>query len=99
MFALHESRVGQKVLHSREALDVVDLVEDRQRQDLADAGDRSKAMIRLGIVLLRPSFEMELECAQTVAVDAQQLGPIDPWNRVGVGLGCRGAGGQRPGQS
>ena len=33
MVALHEPTVGEKVLHSWEALDVVDLVEDRERED------------------------------------------------------------------
>ncbi len=38
VFALHESRVGEKVLDSGETMDVVDLVEDGQCEDLADAG-------------------------------------------------------------
>ena len=37
--ALHQSAIGEEVLHSREATDVVDLVEDRERQDLPNTGD------------------------------------------------------------
>ena len=37
VLALHEPRVREKVLDAWEAADVVDLVEDRERQDLADA--------------------------------------------------------------
>ena len=38
VFGLHESRVGDKVLNSRKATDVVDLVEDRKGQALPIPG-------------------------------------------------------------
>ena len=43
VITLHQPRVREEVLNSLEAFDVVDLVEDRQRQDLANPGtERSR---------------------------------------------------------
>jgi hypothetical protein len=49
--ALDETTVGDKLLHTREAGDVMDLVEDGQSQDLADAGDRTEQVERVMILL------------------------------------------------
>ena len=72
VLALHEARVGQEVLDSGEAMDVVDLVEDRQRQDLPDAGDRAEPVVRLGIVLLGATLEMKLQLAEGRVVGLDQ---------------------------
>ena len=58
--ALHQSAVREEVLHSRESTDVVDLVEDRQCQDLPDAGHRLQTVIGLGVVLSSSSLEVVL---------------------------------------
>jgi hypothetical protein len=44
--ALDETTVGDKLLYTREASDVMDLVENSQGQDLADAGDRAEQIVR-----------------------------------------------------
>jgi len=46
----HQAAVGDEVPHVGEALDVVQLVEQHQRQDLADAGNRLQPLIGLRIV-------------------------------------------------
>ena len=43
----------RELLHAIEAMHVVDLVEDRERQHLADARDRAQAMKGIRVVLLR----------------------------------------------
>jgi len=45
VLALHQSRVGEKVLHSRKAVDVLDLVRDSECQDLPDTGDGAESVI------------------------------------------------------
>ena len=52
VITLYEPRVREEVLNSLEAADVVDLVEDRERQDLADPRDRAEAMEGVWIVSL-----------------------------------------------
>ena len=49
--AFHQPRIRGEFLHAIKPRDVVNLIEDRQRQDLADARDGSEAMEGVGIVL------------------------------------------------
>ena len=39
--ALDQAAIGDKLLHTLEASDLVNLIENRQSQDLTDAGDRA----------------------------------------------------------
>ena len=48
--ALHQAAIGDKLLHTGETRDVVNLVENGQGQDLADAGDRAEQIE--GVVIL-----------------------------------------------
>src|SRR5688572_21047746 len=48
--ALDETTVGDKLLHTGETRDVMDLVENSQGQDLTDAGDRAEQIE--GVVIL-----------------------------------------------
>src|SRR5262245_37373426 len=48
--ALHQTTVGDKLLYTREATDVVNFVENGQGQDLTDAGDRAEQVE--GVVIL-----------------------------------------------
>src|SRR3990172_4741793 len=50
--AAHQPGIGGKLLHPIEATDVVDLVENRHRQHLADARDRAQQLEALWLVLL-----------------------------------------------
>ena len=61
VIALDQAAVGKKVLNSGESADVVDLVEDRERQNLADPRDRAEAMEGVWIVSLGLADQMELE--------------------------------------
>ena len=42
-------------------MDVLDLVENREGEDLAYTRNRPQPVIALGVVLLGPSFEMEFD--------------------------------------
>ena len=86
VLALDEPRVREEVLDSRKAPDLVDLVEDRERQDLADPWDRAESMVGLRVVLLGPSFEMELEIADDLVVVLDQH-EVDLHALAGIGLG------------
>jgi hypothetical protein len=55
------TRVGGELLHALEAADVVDLVEDREREHLAHARDRAQELEGLGVVLLRLAHQVALE--------------------------------------
>jgi hypothetical protein len=67
VIALHQPRVGKKILNPIEAADVVNLVEDRQRQDFADPWDGAQSVIGLGIVLLGSAFEVAFEVSDDFA--------------------------------
>lgn len=47
--------------HPVESGDVVDLIQDRQGQDLADTGHGAEQVKRLAVVLLRRPDQRELE--------------------------------------
>ena len=67
--------IGAKPLHGSKAFDVVDLIQDRQRQDLADPGHRAQSVIVLGVVLLGAVFEVALEIPNqgVVALDQREV--------------------------
>src|SRR5271166_6799839 len=66
--ATHEPRVRQKLADVREALDVVDFVEQDQRENLADAWDRTQTLIGIAVVDLGVAFEVELDFAELAIV-------------------------------
>ena len=88
VFTLHESRIRQEILDALEAMDVVDLVEDRLRQDLADARNRPEPVIRLGIVLLGSSLEMEFELSDRGVVVFDEV-EVDLHVLADIGIGKR----------
>ena len=49
--ALHEASVGGEILDGGKSTDVVDFVEDDQREDLADAGYGSETEEGVGVML------------------------------------------------
>jgi len=58
MCTLHEASVGGEVLHSREALDVVNFIEESHSQDLPDAGNGPQPVEIVRIVHLDPDSGM-----------------------------------------
>ncbi len=83
--ALHEPRVREEVLHPLEASDVVNLIEDRQGQDLSDAGNRAESVVDLRVVLLGAPFEMELELPDDAVVVRDQQ-EVDLHALAGIGI-------------
>jgi len=61
VLALDETGVGGELLNAGKAPDGVDLVEDREAEDLADAGDRLKEPERVGVVASSLADEGSLE--------------------------------------
>ena len=59
-------------MHRLEARDVVNLVEDRQRQDLTHARDRAKALKHVGVVLLGHPYDEQFEVADDAVVVPDQ---------------------------
>lgn len=58
-WAVSEARVREEVLNAFGAWDVVDLIENRECQDLSDSRNRTKPVKDLGVVLLGASDEVE----------------------------------------
>ena len=71
--ALDEPGVRGEVLDCGEPADVVNLVEDGEGEDLADAGNTPEQMEAVGIVLLRGSDEIELEVVDDLVVVGDEL--------------------------
>jgi len=65
--------VGAEVLDTGEAADVVDLVEEGQREDLADPWDGAKAVEGMGVVDLGGADEMELDLGEELVVDINEV--------------------------
>lgn len=86
VLALDQPGIGEEVLDSGEAVDVVDLVEDRHGEDLADAGDGPEAVEGIGIVLLGLVDQMELELANDVVLVLDQE-EVDLHALPGIGFG------------
>jgi hypothetical protein len=61
MHAFDQARVGRKFLHAIKPRHVMNLVEDRQRQDVPDAWDRPQPVERIGIVALRLPHDRQFE--------------------------------------
>ena len=70
--ALDEPGVGGEVLDAREAVNVVDLVEDRQGEDLADAGQGPEMEETAGVVFLDRSDDVQLEFANEPVEDLDE---------------------------
>jgi len=58
-----QAAVGGEVLDGGEAVDVVNFIEKRQGQDLADAGDGAQAVEGVGVVALGRADDVELQGA------------------------------------
>jgi hypothetical protein len=73
---------------------VMDLVEDDQRQDLADAGHRAQAVEGAGVVLRGGAHDGELDLGEqrVIVVDQRQVQrDARPHARIGEALGDAGA--------
>jgi hypothetical protein len=73
--ALDEAGVRGELLHPIEPPDVVDLIEDGQREDRPDAGHRPQAVERIRVVALRLADERLLEVSDEdiVLVDEREV--------------------------
>ena len=86
MIALDEPAVREEILNSWESADVVNLIEDRQREDLAYSWDGLEAVIGLGVVLPGSSLEMVLDIADDSVVVLGQH-EVDLHALAGIRLG------------
>ena len=66
--ALRQARIRRKLLHPIKAGDVVDLIENRQRQHFADARDRSQAVEGIAVMALGVADNRELEIRDEIIV-------------------------------
>ena len=71
--ALDQPGIGDEVLDRREAVDVVDLIEDDQGQYLTDAGHRAKPVESMGIMLFSGSHDIQLQIGEQLVVVIHQL--------------------------
>jgi hypothetical protein len=81
-----QPRVGGEVLDAGEAADVVDLIEDGQGEDFADAGERLEPEEAVRVVLLHRADDVELEFPDEPVVDFDEgeVG-LDALPDVGIG--------------
>ena len=97
LLGLDESRVGEELLDTAEAIDVLDLVEQHEREDSADTGDAAQQVIAEGVVALGHERKLLLEGFEqaVVVTDQGQIQfnrlPDDGirkvfWNRVSLAL-------------
>src|SRR5436305_1606151 len=86
MGSLHQARVGEKVLDSGEAAEVVNLVEQGQREDLSDAWDRAEEVELPVVVLADLMNQVELHVPDdlVVAVEQSHVGGDGHLDRVVV---------------
>jgi len=73
---LHELLIRSEVPHAIEAVYVMDLVEDRERQHLADARDPAQRMEGLRVVLLGLAHQVALEVGQQRVVAIEYFDPV-----------------------
>jgi len=73
LLAAHDARVGEEILHAWESLDVVDLVEQDEREDLPDAWDRLQEREAVGVVLLGGPAEIEFQGGNLAIVKVDEL--------------------------
>ena len=62
--ALDEAAIGGEILHPREAVDLMDVVEQHETKDLADAGHRLQQIQRVGVMVLGGFDDGEFDVAQ-----------------------------------
>jgi hypothetical protein len=73
---LDETTVGGKILHTREALDIMNLVEQHEAEDLADAGHRLQQIQGLGVMMLGGFHDGQFKVTQQLIVVGDK-GEID----------------------
>jgi hypothetical protein len=88
--AAHQPGVGQELAGGAEAADVVDLVEQDQGQDGADAGDRAQPLVGLRVVHLGRPRQVQLQGTDLLVVGADQ-------GQVGLGAVAHGGVGEAGG--
>lgn len=74
--ALHQATIGDKLLHTGETRDVMNLIKNRQGQDLADAWDRAEQVEGVVILLFGLARDEELELVEqpVIEIDQGQVG-------------------------
>jgi hypothetical protein len=72
----HQSRIRQEVAHRGKTVDGVDLIEQDQGEDLADARNREESVIGVAIIDLGVTMQVEFDGANlfVVPVDKGQVG-------------------------
>src|SRR4030095_16220950 len=84
--ALDEPGIGGEILNPGKAPDVVNLIEQGERENLADAGKRAQALEHLRVMLLGAAHQEELELADELVVVGDQLEiDLDALADAGVG--------------
>ena len=73
---LDEATVGGKILHPREALNIMDFVEQHEAEDLADTRDRLQQIQGVGVMVLGRFDEAEFDIAQQIIIGVDE-GEID----------------------
>ncbi len=73
--ALDQATVGDEVLDPGKTGDVVNLVEEHQRQDLGDAGDRAEPVEGVDVVRLGGARELEFKVREqgVIVVDEREV--------------------------
>lgn len=66
--AFDEPAVGNEILHARESVDVMDLVEDDKGEDLADAVDGSETIKGINVVPFGGTDNIELQVSEKLVV-------------------------------
>jgi len=65
---LHQTTIGDEILHPRKAGDVLDLIQNHQGENRTDARDRLEPGIRLAIVRFGTAGEIEFDFAQQLVL-------------------------------
>ena len=68
----HQAAIGDKLLHTLEAGDVVNLVQNCQGEDLADSGDRAQQVEGVLILLFGLTGDEELELVEQGVIEVNQ---------------------------
>ncbi len=68
-----QTSIGNEVSDLWEAVDVVDLVENHQREDRTHAGDRLQQMISDGVMMFGLPLDLRLEIEQDPVVDIEKM--------------------------
>src|SRR5262249_18102985 len=70
--ALHQTAIGDKLLNPREATDVMNLVKNRQGQDLTDARNRTQQVEGVVILLFGLAGDEEFELVEQAVIEVDQ---------------------------